>query len=290
MALFPAFARLPNELQRIIWEAAIPSPCPTAYLARLTIQPRHRNEDGSIGRNHKKIAHFHDATKNGPAQSEFINMLSSLLLCCKAASDVATAAYQRHRAYSPILLRGLRHEVEVNTSRDLLMLQDGWQSHTHKLSIMVKNLEAPRTLDNLAIIWPGPEAEKFYGFNCLINLLHMWENLNAFYVIVDPKYLEVKPWIPDEDRCWDHGNAPDGCLSTFLHTYGLDQSRYKPGIFYDGDGDRVYYEVGVNVLAKAGGLEQVAELLFNAQEILKEDHKDEEEERPKCIILSWKHM
>lgn len=62
--------------------------------------------------------------------------------------------------------------------------------------------------------------------------------------------------MPDEDRCWD--NDHDGCLSTFLYIYRFDESRLEPSVIYDGD--RVYHEVGVGVLANAGGLEQVAEL------------------------------
>ncbi|KID93235.1 hypothetical protein MAJ_10799, partial [Metarhizium majus ARSEF 297] len=97
MALFSSFARLPIELRQTIWEAAIPAPRATVYLANLTIQARHRNGDGSIGTNTKCRAHLDSAAKNGPSKSEFISTLSSLLLCCKAASDVATAAYQsRH--------------------------------------------------------------------------------------------------------------------------------------------------------------------------------------------------
>lgn len=81
----------------------------------------------------------------------------------------------------------------------------------------------------------------------------------------------------------------NGCLSTFLHIYRLDQSRHEPRVFYDGD--RVYYEVGVDVLANAGGLEQVAELLFVAQKEFNETYGDEKKHKPvKCTILSWKHV
>ncbi|KAK2594588.1 hypothetical protein QQS21_007718 [Conoideocrella luteorostrata] len=285
MARFPSFARLPIELQQTIWEATIPAPCATAYPAKLTIQAPHRNEDGSIGANSKCRAHLHNAAKIGPAKSGFISTLSSLLLCCKAASDAATAAYQRHKTDSPMSLRGLRHEI--NARRDLLMLQQGWQSQCHRLATSVRYIEPQRTLHNLAIVWPGPETKEFYGFNALMNLLSLWKNLQALYVVVDPGYLEAKPWIPDEDRCWDNGY--NGCLSTFLDTYGLNQSPHEPSVFYDGD--RVYYEVGGDVLAKAGGLEQAAELLFVAQKELNETYEDEEEEPPiKCMILSWKHM
>ncbi|KID82922.1 hypothetical protein MGU_09758 [Metarhizium guizhouense ARSEF 977] len=186
------------------------------------------------------------------SKSEFISTLSSLLLCCKAASDVATAAYQRHKADSPMSLRGLRHEIDAR--RDLLMLQQGWQSPCHRLVTSFRYMEPRRTLHNLAVVWSGPDTPEFYGFTALIKLLSLWENLQALYVVVDPECLEAKPWIPDEGRCWD--NDYDGCLSTFLDIYRLDQSRYEPRVFYDGD--RVYYEVGVGVLANAGGLEQGA--------------------------------
>ncbi|KAG8409688.1 hypothetical protein J3458_018774 [Metarhizium acridum] len=169
-------------------------------------------------------------------------------------------------------LRGLRHEIDAR--RDLLMPQQGWQSQCHRLATSVRYMEPQRTLHNLAVVWPGPDTQEFYGFNALMNLLSLWENLHALYVVVDPGYLEAKPWRPDEDRCWD--NDHDGCLSTFLDTCRLDESRHEPSVFYHGD--RVYYEVGVDVLAKAGGLGQVAELLFVAQKELNETYQDEEEE------------
>lgn len=74
-----------------------------------------------------------------------------------------------------------------------------------------------RTLHNRAVVWSGPDTPEFYGFNALIKLLSLWKNLQAVYVVVDPGYLEAKPWIPDEDRCWD--NDHDERLPFYISTY-----------------------------------------------------------------------
>lgn len=69
-----------------------------------------------------------------------------------------------------------------------------------------------------------------------------------------------------------------------LDIYRLHEPRLEPSVIYDGDG--VYHEVGVDILANAGGLEQVAEFLFVAQKKSNEIYGDEMRQKTvKCTIL-----
>lgn len=102
-------------------------------------------------------------------------------------------------------------------------------------------------------------------------------------MVVDPRYLEAMPWSSQEERHWVGDHSSNG-LAEFLDTYASDQRRHEPRIFHAGD--RLYREVSTDVVAQAGGLEQVAGLLFIAQ--AHHDRKFEPEDGwIKCAILSW---
>lgn len=113
--------------------------------------------------------------------------------------------------------------------------------------------------------------------------------METFYVVVDPQHLTPTPWLPDDDRSWAQSwVVPDGeILAAFLRHYKGDYELKQRNEFYERG--RKYYEVPVDIVAEAGGLEDVAEVLFDAWELLNEGIRfDPNTVIKRCLILSWR--
>lgn len=290
MSEFPLFGQLPVELQQAIWLAAIPRLPPTVYPATIQVQPQHMNEDD--GQNHDNAvlpARLYNAVERGRSNSEFHSAASSLLVCCKLASRVATRAYQDYKPESPIFLRNLPHEIDGHC--DLLMFLPGWQASCAHWGGLVLTENPPRcTLYNLSVLWPGPQAKRFWSWHSFVTLMHFWLSLRSFYVVVDPKHLVPKQWLPEKDRHWPGTGIvpPAPFLSTCMSNYRHDYEQRKPQIFFDKD--RQYFEVSPEILAEAGQLEEVAEVLWHARNHIVTCYQELPGFPVRCLVLSWREI
>ncbi|EQL02483.1 hypothetical protein OCS_01804 [Ophiocordyceps sinensis CO18] len=289
MAHFSPFSRLPLELQDLIWETSIPRPSAVAYKARLSLQPRHRNEDGSMGSNSKNKVHL-DHVKPANRGSDFRSMLSALLVTCRRSSAVAILVYNSIQPAPEIRLRGLGHPVNVST--DLVIVQDGWQDVSRAFNALsARHLEPRKTLRYVALEL-NADLSRGLGFNSILGFLNICEDLHAFYFVLDPDYLPALqgPWLPEEDRDWIALSRYDEpFLVRFFDAYKQAQGIQMP-LFRTGN--REYYELGLDYVAQAGGLEEVAEYLFLAHQYFNssfgEDADEEDLMHRKCMFLSWR--
>ncbi|CEJ90353.1 hypothetical protein VHEMI06144 [[Torrubiella] hemipterigena] len=287
---FPLLTQLPVELQSIIWKAAIPVARPTAYEIIPIIQPIHYNEDGTVNRDNLLWrVHFYNATYNGRSSNDHITTLSSLLLCCHQASKIAIAAYQYSQPELPISIRDLRHKIDGGS--DLVIVRAGWQLACSHGPYMWHNMERSTELHALGFHWPGPEqVEKFWPCERICRrALWLWHGLRIFYIVVDPKYLNPKPWDPNEERFWGEDDDSDGPgqIAPFVENYRQDYERGERRFFYVGG--RQYFEVPTEVVAEAGDLEEVAEAITMARRFLNEWHEyNTDSSFISCLVLSWK--
>lgn len=286
---FPLFKRLPVEIQLAIWKAAIPPPQPTVYPVTARVQPKHKTENG-----HRLLAnkfwqtHLDNAVKGRRSSSHFVAALSSLLRCCRLSSQVAIAAYKRHELKFPLSVRRLRHKIDG--ACDLPMFYQGWQEECHLAALHYRDRAPRRTLHNFSVLWPGPEVEKFWAWNGLRHILALWKDLKTFYVIVDPEHLVPKPWRPEGYQNWrmSEPTRRDEILSIFLHHYRQDYEQQEPNVFYYED--RKVFEVPPDIVAEAGTLNSVGELLFDAREILNPRYDKSGRPKIRCLILTWKKI
>lgn len=216
--------------------------------------------------------------------------LLSLLLCCHQASNIAIAAYQHSQPELPISIRDLRHRIDGGS--DLVIVRAGWQLACSHGPSMGRNMEYPTELRTLGFHWPGPDqVEKFWPQREITvrRALWLWHGLRIFYIVVDPKYLNPKPWDPNEERRWGEDDDSDGPgqIAPFVKNYRLDYERGERRLFYGRD--RQYFEVPTEVVAEAGDLEEVVEAVARARRFLNERHEyDPDWSFISCLILSWR--
>lgn len=305
MDQFSRFTSLPIELQDLIWKAAIPARCPTAYAAQLRLALRPRSEvSGAVvlrwappwqddlnghGDNH--------VPADGQKPSVFISTLASLLLTCRQSSANAIAVYNRSKPSKPMHLRELSHDIDA--SSDLVMIQYGWQKVFESLLDSVVYLERLNPLCHLGVQWPSPSQDTdldcVYTFGCLAFFLSLWVKLKALYVVVSPDQIceaEKVDRNSEEVRNWynvpEHGQYT---LGMFLQWFGHVEAQCTANVFRCGR--REYFELSADQVAKAGGLEEVGAFLAAAQQIFIDDNiaASQDTHGPgfiKCAVLSWR--
>ncbi|KAK0373569.1 hypothetical protein CLIM01_09095 [Colletotrichum limetticola] len=328
---FALFPNLPLELQDKVWEAALPPPAPTAFHVQLARHPMGRTEDGSIDRYNVKdrVLLYRLRTSGSPHLLDrdcVMSTLFGMLFVCHRSYRVATRALKFIKPSHPFLLRGgdsssytliLRggdslgaYHMEVDAMRDLIILNTGWQWPCRLISTAgVFRLHVPTPLRCLALAWPGPHQvgpsdgrSSFYNSEALNGLLTLWgsRTLRALYVVVDPAHLREaeKPW-PAWGNRWSVPMyaGSDTILEDYLASFEVDASSQTQYLFQRGN--RRYFEVSAEQVARSGGLGEVVELLESARRRLTptvsqgvhQEHLTqalESETVPcRCRILSW---
>lgn len=296
MATFSSFRRLPAEIQEAIWKAAIPPPRPTVYPVMAEIRQENNDEDEDEDEDEDGTpepdglwrAHLINSTKDGRSNNDFLTTLSSLLVCCKHASSIAAAAYQQNKPKFPLSVRDLPHEIDGGC--DLLMFRQGWQMACLQTGRRPADRAPEPILHNFAVLWPGPElTTPFWVSISLYNILSLWEDLQTFYVVVDPKHLAPQPWPPNASQSWATAYTVRDrqVLSAFLRYYQQGYEKQEPNVFYERG--KEYFEVPTEVVGQAGALEPAAKVLFDAWDLLNGGIRYEPETVIKrCLILSWR--
>ncbi|KXH65936.1 hypothetical protein CSAL01_11150 [Colletotrichum salicis] len=195
-----------------------------------------------------------------------MSTLFGMLFACHRSYLVATRALKFIKPSHPFLLRGgdsssytliLRggdslgaYHMEVDAMEDVLILNTGWQWPCRLISTAgVFRLHVPTPLRCLALAWPGPHQvgpsdgpSSFYNSEALNGLLTLWgsRTLRTLYVVVDPVHLQ-----------------------DYLASLEVDKSSQAQYPFQRGN--RRYFEVSAEQVARSGGLGEVVELLESAR-------------------------
>lgn len=292
MAAFTLFPKLPQELQDSIWELAIPIGSRRAYHIRLVYQTRWKTVEGLPISTTKYRFHLFNISSSMD-YDEAVSTMANLLITCRRASCIAIRTYSARQPAAPFSLHGLNYPI--NSASDLVVIQNGWQRSAREYSsqVRVPFEDQPKPLRYVAVEWPGPGHDDGYfsHFNSLMGFLSLWDQLKAFYVVVQPDHLlaSERPWAPSNEIDWGIAMGPDPTWESFIADCSKD-SEDQDLVFYCHG--REYYEVPTEQLCQYGGLEEVVGMLERARWWCDGDVEDSERESNdhpiRFRILTWR--
>ncbi|KAK7996025.1 hypothetical protein PG991_015492 [Apiospora marii] len=283
------FASLPPEEQAIVWDEVILDELPTAYYA----EPIDKGDPvESVFVFKSVLKHVED-----PAyRKSIVPSVSRFIATPGISSDEAKKFYDTlsGRCRTPVELRGLPHCIDAH--KDLLILKGCWAS-----SFEYMHLEGAHPLRYVGIEWSGPDflfwddfstmaaRDMAIGYNA-ITLVDLLPNLDALYVLVQPEHI-----TNEVQRFWETEPYVSGLQegekiffetfhARFLESYRNATARGAPLRFRCGN--REYYELSADEIARIKGFQQVRPFIKSAWEV--NSLWSEVKKEAKCLAMSWR--
>lgn len=268
MASFSLFAKLPLELQDLIWEFYLTPSRPIAHFARLELDSLDPYVEFKpdlpivmlrVYRSHPP-SHLSDAYIRFERDATLLQTTSRSRALTRRLNPSRT-----HSLCSALLLKDPNvpdplPSLRINTSTDLVILKDGYSSYLLPCPGPGFDTTA-RYFRYIAINLPRYDPFSNSLKWAITNIIRVYfDVLDVLYVIVDPDVLRQS-----EDKPWKDSRS----LNISSHRFSLErylkaytESNIRPPAF--NCGTREYFEVPAGQIPKLGGLSTVIAFLDSA--------------------------
>lgn len=304
---FSSFAKLPLELQDLIWEFCVLQD--TAHFARLRYSEFFNNVRGGRPRG-GSLPDRATLDLERTCAPHSITETRTVLLQTTTRSRAAVLGQKE-----PVFL-GRRCAVQkikqsplpglpINAAADMVVLNDNWPGVTVGLrATVLQRVKSPNQLRYLAVPWSPshPESVDFKNdgwqplHRAIEKLLVLYWGLHVLYVLVEPEILQTstQPW--PENMGWEPpypGGEPvslEGYLAAYVEG-NSHTTNFRSG-------NREYFEVPAEKVLHLGGLENIIcalEMLRNYRNTFNygpgaSATLESRKEPVKLRLMSWKRV
>lgn len=261
---FPYFAKLPLELQDIIWEFCILlDPPQTAHFAlfkhvSILVPPPTRRPEI------KEIFHLERLPHT------VVDSRTTLLQTTSRSRAIALRHHDTATPTESALLKASTKsnqrplpELRIDAATDLVILAEDSCRRAQRFSTAMMRPHLtyyPDMLRYLAVPWspwdpscPDDALQSLHG--CISGLLRVYSTLHVLYVLVEPEVLQAskQPW--PENMTWDTGITGTDIVSLDEYLAAYVEGDIHPGGFRSGN--REYFEIQPEQILQLAGLESI---------------------------------